>query len=116
MWLQACLHFSKRCDITLTAAPVTQVSFKNCAPFTKCLTNINGTTIDYAEDLDLVMTMYNLVEYSLSYSETTGSLWFCSKYEVTNFNTDIANNNFRSFEYKAKLLGNTVTQSVPKQF
>ena len=61
-----------------------------------------------AEDLDLVMSMYNLIEYSSNYSETTGNLWFYSKDEATNFNVDIANNNFKSFEYKAKLLGNTV--------
>ena len=51
--------------------------------------------------------MYNLIEYSSNYSKTTGSLWFYSKNEVTNFNVDITNNNnnFKSFEYKAKLLG-----------
>ena len=48
-------------DITVTAAPATQVSFKNCAPVTKCITKIDGTTADDAEDLDLVMPMYNLL-------------------------------------------------------
>ena len=53
--------------------------------------------------------MYNLLEYSLNFSETTGKLRFYSKDEGTNFNADIANdNNFKSFEYKAKLVGNTV--------
>ena len=47
-------------DITVTAAPVIKVSFKNLAPFTKCMTTIGGTTIDDAEDLDLVMPMYDL--------------------------------------------------------
>ena len=52
--------------------------------------------------------MYNLIEYSSNYSGTTGSLWFRSKDEATNVNADFANNNnFKSFEYKAKLLGNT---------
>ena len=46
------------------------VAFKNCVPLTKCMTNIDGTTIDDAEDLDFVMPMYNLVEYSYNYSET----------------------------------------------
>ena len=55
--------------------------------------------------------MYNLIEYNSNYSETTGSLWFYSKDEATNFNADIANdNNLKSFKYKAKLLGNTVAQ------
>ena len=53
--------------------------------------------------------MYNLILNSSNYSETTGrSLWSYSKDEATNFNADIANNNnFKSFDYKAKLLGNT---------
>ena len=56
-------------DVTVTAVPAIQVSFKNCAPFTKCITKIDGTTIDDAEDLDLVMPMYNLIEYSSTFSE-----------------------------------------------
>ena len=101
-----------RGDITVTAA-TTQVAFKNCAPFTKCITKIDGTTIDDAEDLDLVMPMYNLIEYSSNYSETTGSLWFYSKDEATDFNVDLVNdNNFESFKYQAKLLGNTVAQAI----
>ena len=53
--------------------------------------------------------MYNVIEYKSNYSETTGSLWFYSKDEATNFNADIANtDNFKSFKYKAKLLENKV--------
>ena len=64
--------------------------------------------MDDAEDLELSMSMYNLTEYSSNYSETTGSFWFYSKEGAAYFNADIANNNsFRSFKYKAKLLGNT---------
>ena len=49
--------------------------------------------------------MYNLIEYSSNYSETTRRLWFFSKDEATNFNADIANtNNFKSFRCKARLL------------
>ena len=65
--------------ITVTAAPAIQVSFKSCASVTKCITKINGTTIDGAEDLDLVMLMYNLIECNSNYSETTGRLWFYAK-------------------------------------
>ena len=43
------------------------------------------TTIDDAENLDLVMLMYNLLEYSLNDSDITGSLWFYSRDEATNF-------------------------------
>ena len=46
-----------RDDITIIGHQATQVAFKNCAPFTKCITKIDGTTIDDAEDLDLVMSM-----------------------------------------------------------
>ena len=66
-------------DITVIAAPATQVSFKNCAPFTKCVTKIDAIAVDDAEDLDLIMLMYNLIEYSSNYSERTGSIWFYSK-------------------------------------
>ena len=67
----------------------TEVAFKNCAPFIKCITKIDGTTSDDAEDLDFVMSMYYLFEYSSNYSETRGSLWFYSKDEATNFNGNI---------------------------
>ena len=60
------------------------------------------------------MPIYNLIEYSSNYSETTGSLWFYSKDEAIDFNADIANdNNFNSFTYKAKLLRNTTGQTAP---
>ena len=50
--------------------------------------------------------MKNLIEYSSNFSETTESLWFYSKNEETKFNATIANNSFKSFECKTKLLGN----------
>ena len=50
------------------------VTFKNCAPFTKCISRINNTGIDNAKDIDIVMPMYNLIEYSDNYSKTFGSL------------------------------------------
>ena len=64
-----------RSDITVTASPQIQVAFKNCAPFTTSITKIDETTIDDAENLDLVMQMHNLIEYISNYSETTGSLF-----------------------------------------
>ena len=48
---------------------------KNNAPFTSCISKINNTLIDNAEDLDIVMPMYNLLEYSKNYRKTTGNLW-----------------------------------------
>ena len=67
----------------------TEVASKNCVPFRKGIIKIDWTTVNDAEDLDLVMSMYNLLEYSSNFSETTGSLWFYTKDEATNFNADI---------------------------
>ena len=54
------------------------------------------------------MPIWNLTDYSSNYSETTENLWFYLKVKATSFNADITNdNNFKSFNYKAKLLGNT---------
>ena len=80
-----------RGKITVVAACVTQVVVKNSVLFTQYIPEVDRTKIDDAEDLDLVVIMYNLLEYSSSYSDKTGSLWFHSKDEATNFNADIAN-------------------------
>ena len=57
-----------------------KVIFKNCAPFTKCISKINNTQIYDAEYIDIVMPMYNLIEYSDNYSKTSGSLWqYCKE-------------------------------------
>ena len=52
-----------------------KVIFKNLAPFTNCKIKINNTQIDNAEYIDIVMPMYNLIEYNDNYSKTSGSLW-----------------------------------------
>ena len=51
-----------------------KVIFKNCAPFTNCISEINNTQVDNAKDIDIVMPMYNLIEYSDKYTKTSGSL------------------------------------------
>ena len=71
----------------------------------KCITKIDGLTIDDPEDLDLVMLMCNLIECSSIYSGAVGSWWFYFKKEVVNFNNNIVNtNNCKSFMYKAKVV------------
>ena len=50
------------------------VSFKNCAPFINCINEVNNTQIDNAKDIDIVMPLYNLIEYSDNYAKTSGSL------------------------------------------
>ena len=87
--------------------------FKNNAPFINCISKINGVKIDNAEDLDVVMPMYNLLEYSKYYRKTTGSLWNCYRDEP-NSSTDDNNIthpilNSESFDYKANFMGNGVT-------
>ena len=89
-----------------------KVIFKNCAPFTNCISEINNTEIDNAKDIDIVMPMYNLIEYSDSYAKTTGSLWQYSKdIPARNNNDEIfafaANNVTDSFNFKAKITGQT---------
>ena len=78
------------------------VIFKNCAPFTKCISRINNTDIDNAQDIDIVMPMYNLIEYSDNYSKTSGSLWQYYKDEV---NDNIADS--ESFKSKVKITRKT---------
>ena len=51
-----------------------EVLFKNCAPFTDCISEINNTQIENAKDINVVMPMYNLIEYSKNYSKTSGML------------------------------------------
>ena len=74
----AYILFNGRIAITgagdAAAARQADVIFKNCAPFVKCINRINNTDIDTAQDIDIVMAMYNLIEYSDNYSKTTGSL------------------------------------------
>ena len=78
------------------------VTFKNCAPFTKCISRINNTDIDNAHDIDIVMPMYNLIEYSDNYSKTSGSLW---KYYKDDPNDNLTDS--ESFKSKVKITGKT---------
>ena len=89
-----------------------KVMFKNCAPFTNCISEINNTQIDNAKDIDIVIPMYNLIEYSDNYAKTTGSLWqYCKDIPAQNANGDIAlfaaNNTTDSFKFQAKIKGQT---------
>ena len=87
------------------------VILKNNAPFVSCITRINGELIEDAYNLDIVMPMHNLLEYSKNYRKTIGSLYNYYRDELTNDQ----NNNFANihvinsspFQYKNKLLNNT---------
>ena len=52
-----------------------QVVFRNCTAFTNCISEINNTQIDNPKDIDVVMPVYNLIEYRDNYSKLSGSLW-----------------------------------------
>ena len=84
---------------------------KNNAPFISCITRINGELIEDADDLDIVMPMYNLLEYSKNYRKTIGSLYNYYRDELTNDGNDnFANRNVvnsEAFKYKNKITGNT---------
>ena len=69
----------------------TKVAFKNCAPFTKCVTHISDEHVDNANNLDILMPMYNLTEYSDNYSNTSGSLWQFKRDEQNMNNGNPAN-------------------------
>ena len=78
------------------------VSFKNCAAFINCISEINNTQVDNAKDIDIVMPMYNLIEYSDNYAKTTGGLW---QYFRDEPNDNLANS--ESFKFKVKITGKT---------
>ena len=87
-----------------------KVIFKNCAPFTNCISKINNTQIDNTEYIDIVMPMYNLIEYSDNYSKTSGSLWqYCKKIPAVNNEGNITDFNGAhatdSFNFKTKITG-----------
>ena len=84
-----------------------KVIFKNYAPFTNCISKIYNTQIDNAEYIDLVMTMYNLIEYRDNYSKTCGSLCqYCKEIPAVNDNGAIVDfngaNTTDSFNFKNK--------------
>ena len=88
------------------------LAFKNNAPFTNCISKINNVLIDNAEDLDVVMPMYNLLEYSKNYRKATGSLWNYYRDELSddrNNNNNLNKNviNSESFKYKTSITGST---------
>ena len=69
-----------------------KLTFKNNAPFRSCISKINNTFIDSAEDLDIVMPMYNLLEYSDNYSMASRSLWNYYRDEINDDSNENVNN------------------------
>ena len=88
----------------------TRLALKNCAPFTKCNLEINDGHVDTAENLDITMPMYNLIEYSDNYQDSSATLSQYKRDEPPEANAinDLTVNNSSSFNYKVSLLGNPV--------
>ena len=78
------------------------VAFKNCARFTNCISEINNSQVDNAKDIDIVLSMYNLIEYSDNYAKTAGSLW---QYFRDEPDDDLEHS--ESFNSKIKITGKT---------
>ena len=102
--------------ITVTAPNVAEydkkLAFENNGPFVSCISKINDTLIENAEDLDIVMSMYNLVQCSRNYRKTTGSLWNTYRDEPNSGFDGGGNNiinysfkNSESFDYKTSITG-----------
>ena len=90
-----------------------KIIFKNCAPFTDCITKINNTQVDDAQKIDILMPMYNLIEYSDAYLRKWTSLlqYYRDEPALDNSNNIIefpaGNNNSISFKFKQKITGQT---------
>ena len=84
----------------------TRLALKNCAPFTKCNLEINDEHVDTAENLDIVMPMYNLIEYSGNYQDSSATFYQYKRDEPQDdLANNLATNTSSSFKYKVNLLG-----------
>ena len=90
------------------AVNATRLALKNCAPFTKCNLEINDEHVDTAENLDIVMPMYNLIEHSDNYQDSSATLYQYKRDEPPEADAvaDLTADNSDSLKYKIKLLGN----------
>ena len=87
----------------------TNVAFKNCAPSTRCVTHVNDELVETAENLDIIMPMYNLIEYFDNYADSSGNLYQFKRGESSMNDArnplNVALDNSTSFKCKASLLG-----------
>ena len=95
-------------------AATVRLALKNCAPFTKCNLEINDEHVDTAENLDIVMPMYNLIEYSDNYQGSSATLYQYKGDELPEADAiaDLTANNSSSFKYKVNLLGSAVPTNL----
>ena len=100
-------------DGTISAAAANanaRLALNNCAPFTKCNLEINDEYVDTAENLDITVPMYNLIEYSDNYQDSSATLYQYKRDEPPEDDAvaDLTADNSSSFKYKISLLGNPV--------
>ena len=94
------------------ALNLTRLALKNCAPFTNCNLEINDEHVDTAENVDIVTPMYNLIEYSDNYQDSSATLYQYKRDEPPDdIDNNLTVNNSSSFKYKVKLLGNPVVDN-----
>ena len=98
-----------------------KLAFKNNAPFVSCISKINNTLIDNAEELDIVMPIYNFIEYSENYSKATGRFWNFYR-DKPNTGVGGASNSInysirdsKSFDYKPSIIGKLEGNSTEKE-
>ena len=91
------------------------IAFKNYAPFARCVTHINDEHIETVENLDIIMPMYNLLEYSHNYANSSGSLWQFKRDEKNidgESIADVTTVGSSSFKYKSSLLKDLNSKNV----
>ena len=115
IWVKGIVTVEAVNDVSKRNRPII---LKNNAPFISCVSKINNELIENAEDLDIVMPMYNLLEYNKNYKKTTGSLFNFYRDELSDdevdnrfINNDTANS--KPFKFKSRIMGNTY--NVPEQ-
>ena len=113
------MHIVVKGTITVEGDNYDKKAFSNNSPFRSCISKINNTFIDNAEDLNIVMPMYS-DNYSENYSMTSGNLWNYYGDEINDYSNENANNNrvnnskaitSKSFQYKSKLIGRTANNN-----
>ena len=98
-----------------------ELTLKNNAPFISCISKINGELVENAEDLDIVIPMYSLLEYSKNYEKTSGSLFNYYRDEPSEITVGAGNNainisirNSKSFDYKTEIIGSLDAGKISK--
>ena len=120
-YIDAYLHAKGTIEVSTTAAQGgasknrnKKVTFKNCPPFIKCTSQINIAEVDDALDTDVVMHVYNLLEYSDIHSKTSGSLWQCYREEPTSDDNNCEISLMLTWSVTCFVVARTIANQEPK--